>query len=532
MAAIAAGLMVSVTGTTVPAGADDGAFACDPGFYQVISGQLAELDPATETYRTIGPNHSSYNAMGYRIADGYLYGISGRTLFRVDNSGGRTDVGKLDTPSGSYAGDFDDAGLLNISRGGRDWYKVNVDTLEVSLVAEFSSYTAVADITNVHGVFYGVSSDGHLYSYDQDTLVVREVGAVSGLPETLKAYGAAWSTAGGNLYVGRNSGEIYQVTGYTTGSPRATLVGRAPATSSNDGASCSLAVPIPGLDDVDGPDPESPPRTEAAKEAARNYQENYDEISQTFTPAAEPQPEESEEAPVAESEKTDDSSFTFSDAGMGTGPSCTPGEDVDRPERGPVDNLTTVSEPTELYTAGFDTGSLTSWLIRSGSWSATDNALVQNNYCGYDYTALLRGFAVEDFIWEASFSGVDGINQGGVIFHHASTRSRSGAVVVDLTNEGRTLRWGEYDKLGYYQSIGSTEITAPAAGQDIALTVEVHRRSVAISINGQEVANFEATEVGGMVGLISSLSQVSFNKVSLTALPSVTFPAGAPAEEA
>lgn len=512
--------MASVVVGGTPAGAADTSFQCDPGFYQVISGQLAELDPASENYATIGADHSSYNAMGYRIADGFLYGISGTTLYRIDNTGARTNLGNLNVPSGAYAGEFDDEGLLNISRGGRDWHKVNVDTLEAIPVPEFSDYTAVADITNVHGVFFGVSSDGSLYSYDQTTLETREVGAVSGLPETLKAYGAAWSTAGGNLYVGRNSGEIYQITGYTTPTPTASLVGRAPATSSNDGASCSLAVPIPGLNDVDGPESESQPRTEQAKAAAEFYEENYDEISETFTPI-EPEPEPEAEP---EPETTDDSTYTFEDAGLGSGPSCESGEAVDRPERGTVENLVIVNEAAELYATNFDTDALNSWTIRSGSWSASAGELKQNNICGYDYTALLNDFSVEDFFWEASFNAITDVNGGGVIFNHASTRSRSGAAVVDLTDEGGTLRWGQYDALGYYQNVGSVEIAAPTAGQNVVIGIEVHGSDATIFIDGREVGSFETKEVGGMVGLISSVSQTSFNSVSLTALPAEASP--------
>lgn len=515
-ALMAAALMASVLDAGLPASAADTTLGCDPGFYQVIRGQLAELDPATETYATIGPDNSSYNAMGYRVADGYLYGISGSTLHRIDNTGTRTNIAELDIPGGAYTGDFDDDGLLNVSRGGRDWHKIDVDTLETKSVPEFSEYTAVADITNVHGVFYGMSSDGSLFSYDQTSLEMREIGPVSGLPDTLKAYGAAWATAGGNLYVGRNSGEIYQVTGYTTSTPKASLVGRSPSTSSNDGASCPLAVPAPGLDDVDGPESESPPRTDEATEAAEFYTDNYDEIAETFTPIPE---EPTEEPPEESAEPTDGSTYTFDDAGIGNGPSCVAGLDEDRPERGPVGELVTVTENTGLYETAFDSGAIDEWEIRSGIWKAADSALIQDNICGYDYTVLLDKFSVEDFQWQATFSGLTEINQGGLIFNHASTNSRSGAVVVDLADEGSTLRWGEYNERGFYQLLGSVDIDAPAKGQSIVLSVEVHGQSVSVSLNGSQVATFESRETGGRVGLIASVAQVSFDEVLLTALP-------------
>ena len=47
-------------------------FACDPGFYQVINGQLNEFDPATDLYTPLGPQQGRYNAMAHRPEDGYL----------------------------------------------------------------------------------------------------------------------------------------------------------------------------------------------------------------------------------------------------------------------------------------------------------------------------------------------------------------------------------------------------------------------------------------------------------------------------
>ncbi len=510
--ATAAATLASIGVLTAPVEAEGEAFRCDPGFYQVISGQLAELDPANERYETIGPDHSNYNALGYRQADGFLYGVAGTSLYKIDATGAQTKIATLDVVSGAYTGDFDDNGLLNVSRGGRNWYKVDVDTFEATAISEFSGYTAVADITNVHGTFYGVSSDGALYSYDQTSLQSREVGRIDGLPETLKAYGAAWSTAGGNLYVGRNSGEIYQITGYTTATPKATLVGRAPATNSNDGASCSLAPPAAGLDDVDGPVSESEPRTDEAKEANQNYNDNFDEISQTFTPA--------EPAPEPEPEPTpDDSTYTFEDSGLGTGPSCVPGGDEDRPERDLIDSLISVSSETSLYSNNFDGDSLVDFTILSGSWSDTNGTLEQHHICGYDYTVLLNDYFVSDFRWEANFSGITDTNQGGIIINQSSTRSRAGAMVIDLTDEGGTLRWGEYDSAGYYQFLDAVSIDAPNTGEVIKLSVEVHANEVFIMLNDQVVGRHWSEQVGGMVGLVSSLADVSFDGVALTALP-------------
>ena len=42
----------------------------------MISGQLKLLNPVTGAYTNIGTVQPSYNAMGYNVADNYLYAMS------------------------------------------------------------------------------------------------------------------------------------------------------------------------------------------------------------------------------------------------------------------------------------------------------------------------------------------------------------------------------------------------------------------------------------------------------------------------
>ena len=491
------------------------AFQCDPGFYQVISGQLAEFNPGTGEYAKIGPDYSNYNAMGYRLDDGLLYAVSGSNLYRIDAEGNRVKLTDLDLVSGAYTGDFGDDGLLHISRGGRDWHKVNVDTFEVTAVPELSDYTSVADITNVHGKFYGSSSDGTLYIYDPVALTVTTGGTIQGLPETLNAYGAAWSTAGGNLYIGRNTGDIYQITGYSSVSPVATQVGTAEATSSNDGASCSLA-PVPaGLNDVDGPEPETEPSTPEALLATESYIESFDEIALTFSSPVKTETSNSEPTEVViESE----SSVTVEDASIGQGPSCGPSEDVDRPQRLTFSDVYQTSVPDVIFSTSFDE-TVNNFEYLSGSWIIDSGNLKQLNTCGFDYTALMTSHFVDNFQWEVNFSSINEVNQGGILFHQSSTVTRSGAVLVDLSDGGSSLRWGEYDTNGYYVNLGSTSIDAPLKGQTVNLSVVVHGSQVELFKDGVAVAQFTTSSSAGMVGLVSSESDIAFESVELTALP-------------
>lgn len=470
--------------------AADVPFACGPGFYQVISGQLAALDPASALYQPVGPDYSNYNAMGYRVADNFLYAIQGSNVVRIDAAGTLTTVGSVPIVPGSYTGDFGDDGLLHVSRGGTDWFAVDVEALTATPISTFNTNVGVADIANISGVFYGVSNTGVLWKFDPATGVASNGGQVAGIPTSGTVFGAAWATAGGNLYVGRNSGEIYQVTGYSTGSPVATQVGSSPNTSSNDGASCALAAPPAGIADVDGPTPEVPPTTPEAIAAAEAYESTY----------VDPQ-------------------FAAPDAGVGTGAACDPTLDEDRLPRDQMQLLAFESE-TALYANSFDADA-NGMYVSSGSWIVENGTYRQQNTCGFDYTALLPDYMVDSFDLDVRFHSPTGANQGGVLFNQSSVHTRSGAILVDLADDGATLRWGRYDDAGYYENIGWDLIPAPAVGEQVWFHIEVRGDQYTIFHNGNEVVTAQTDAPGGMVGLVATQSDVAFDEVILTAVPSV-----------
>ena len=488
LALVAAGVGSTIVSATSDVEATGGTFDCDPGFYQVIKGQFAEFDPSSGVYTPIGADDSNYNAMGHRPADGYIYGIRGKTLLRIDDSGTATPLGQLNVVSGAYTGDFGDDGLLHISRGGQDWYKVDVDTLTATRVDALSVGRSVADIANISGKFYGVSSTGVLWRFDPVAETSTNLGTVGGVSTASKAFGAAWTTAGNNFYVGRNSGEIYQITGFSTGNPVATQVLSSPVTNSNDGAACPYAPPAPGIPDIDGPLPEVAPTTPEGQAAAEEYEDEYVE------------PE-----------------FVLPDAGIGTGASCEASPDVARPERESVVSQAVVA-PTEIYANSFDNNA-SDFYVTSGSWAVENDAYRQLNLCGFDGSALLRDELVDHFDLEVSFHAVTGVNQGGVVFHQSSVYTRSGATFVDLSDDGETLRWGYYDDAGYYQNQGWDFIPAPETGQSVTLKVEVRGNQYTVIYNGTTVITETSPHAGGMVGLVATQSDVAFDSISLTAVP-------------
>ena len=462
---------------------------CTDGFYQVISGQLAEFDPSTNSYLPLGADQPNYNAMGFRVADGNLYAIQGSTLLRIDLTGAVTPLGTVNIVPGSYTGDFGDDGMLHVSRGGGDWYAIDVETLAATRQAAFTSNLGVADIVNVAGTFYGVSSTGTLWAFSPATGTTTNLGPVAGIPASGSVFGAAWTTAGSNLYVGRNSGEIYQITGYSTGLPVATQVGSGPSTSSNDGASCPYAVAPAGLADVDGPVPEVAPSTPQGLAAAASYEAVY-------------------EAPQ----------FSAPDAGLGTGAACDATIAQDQPARASTAPIS-VTQATTLLDESFDAAA-NGFAVMSGSWLVEGGAYRQLNTCEYDLMSVLTNTIVDHFDLDVVFSSPTVPNQGGVVFNVSSTNSRSGAIVVDLADDGATLRWGTYDELGYYQNIGWDLISAPAANEPVSLRIESRGDAYTIIHNGNTVVTETTPYPGGMIGLVASQSEVAFQQIVLTAVPS------------
>lgn len=460
-------------------------FSCTSGFYQVISGQLNQFDPATDTYTAIGSPSSNYNAIGFRASDGYLYGIQSGNLIRIDSSGVITQLGPHGLPSNAYAGDFGDDGRLHVSAGGRNWHAIDVDTVTATPIPELSGDLKVADVTNVNGKFYGVSNGGRLYIFDPVALTISDGGAVSGVAGS-GAFGAAWATAGGNLYVGRNSGEIYQVVGYSNGSPAATQVATAQQTTSNDGGSCPYAPPPTGVRDVDGAEPETAPSTPEGAAAQAQWEQQY----------------EAEQA----------AAYEFEDAGVGEGPSCAATVDEDRLPRQTV-QANQYADGTVLYSTGFDGDG--DYLILTGSWDESGSSLNQLKDCGYDYTALLRTAQVEYFRFETTLRAIEGTNGGGVVFNQSSEHTRSGAMVVDLANSGTQLRWGQYDALGYYSYVGGVSVDGSGTS---SIAVEVRGTAIDIFFNGSLVGSTTTDQPGGYVGLVATRSKVAFEDVLLTAL--------------
>jgi hypothetical protein len=237
-------------GLVVPASAappSGPAFTCEPGFYQVIAGQLNELNPVTDAYTAIGPLYAPvYNAMGYNVLDNYIYAMGTGSpdeadLLKIASDGTVTNLG---LPSGlpvhSYvSGDMDSTGHLLVQYSASTWYSINVSTLTATAITVTGSTGSGNDAVWIGGSLYFANGQT-LYTLNLSSDTETSV-SVSTLPSG-GSFGAAWSDYPDELYFSNNAtGDIYQVINFTTSTPTATQVATGIVTGNNDGAACKLA---------------------------------------------------------------------------------------------------------------------------------------------------------------------------------------------------------------------------------------------------------------------------------------------------
>jgi hypothetical protein len=235
--------------TSVPR-AQAAPFTCTSGLYQEVNGQLRVLDPSSNTFTTIGPNHAiNINAMGYNPTYNYIYALlfSNSHLLRIENDGTYTDLGvPAGLPGTGYAaGDFDQSGNMYVKAAG-DFYVINVTT-NTATVLTLSNNFATAEAVYINGFLYSVGngvSTGNLFKVDVSN------GTVTNLPIALAdgGFGAGWATDINSLYFSSNAtGVVYQITNYNTAPVPVAVMNSSP-TNQNDGAACFTApTPIPPL---------------------------------------------------------------------------------------------------------------------------------------------------------------------------------------------------------------------------------------------------------------------------------------------
>ncbi|MEM9707951.1 MAG: SdrD B-like domain-containing protein [Pseudomonadota bacterium] len=224
-------------------------FSCSGAFYEVISGQLSQLDTSTGNYTPIGSANPDYNATGYNVLDNYIYGIGreapyNRELLRVGANGEVEPLGFI-VPGNPAQGDMDGANTLYFSPTATQLRTINVLTGAQGTV----NFTG-----NALGVVYDMSflqvggqslmigaGRGTLRRWNLTTLEADNV-AVAGLPN--QDFGASWSDLFGNLYVASNTdGTVYAIANPAGDNPIITSTFSAARSSNHDAMSCRNAPP-------------------------------------------------------------------------------------------------------------------------------------------------------------------------------------------------------------------------------------------------------------------------------------------------
>ena len=450
--------------------------------------------------------------MAYRTSDDFLYAVQGKDLLRVDAEGDIENIGPSGGAAGAYTGDIGDDGKRYVSKGGKNWHAIDLDTMEVTAVDGMNiTESGPADVANVHGMLYGIGKQGDLFIFDPANQTATKGLTVAGLPSTPKPMEqrgprqAATSMWGATAARSTRSPIFGQ-------HPQATQVATAPNTNSND-ASCPTAPTPPGLNDVDGPKPETEPQTPEAKEASDNYEENYDEISELFGPQRTLEKEMPEEHPPVET--TEETYETTPESNVETGDACEANVREDRLPRVDVPDIEAFTEPTVLFGTDFGTPPLEHFKILNGRYE--NNTFAQAHDRGYDTTVAHR----------ARWSTTTG---GSPVRQHQRRQPRWSTAepkpldtqrrfFVDLAEGGNVVRWGYYDDKGYYQQVQTFPIARPGTGEEVTLAAEVRGTAVALYFNGQKLGDVTAPYAGGLVGLVVNATPVAFHEVTLTGLP-------------
>ncbi|WP_394331536.1 beta strand repeat-containing protein, partial [Psychroserpens damuponensis] len=246
-------------GDGIPDSCEPVPVGCDPLFYQVLTDQLFEFIPSSNSYNPVGvPTGFRYNALGYNELDGFMYAIAvgagndvlgnpvvKNDLILIDATGAAYYIATTNLPlySVSYnAGDIKNGALIcRVNANGAEVHSVDLTTGNATLLGDGFG---AADGVIIGDNFYGVHNDT-LYNFSllNNSITTSTIDLCSGGSIPTGGYGAAFGVNNDELYISNNTtGEIYRILNYDTATPCANLVANGTTTSQNDGASCPSAA--------------------------------------------------------------------------------------------------------------------------------------------------------------------------------------------------------------------------------------------------------------------------------------------------
>ena len=220
-------------------------FDCPSFLYQIVEGQLNQLDIANDSLIPLGEEANNLNPLGYNVEDNFIYGIRFGTtdLIRIGKNGNREVVGRIQGINvGLLSGDFDlEGNYYLLDNDAQRLQRVDISaTILVAATIELSdSIPALGDVAYhpIDKLLYGVSEAGEVVSIDPITGTVNSF-KINNLPAGSAA--SSWMTNKGELIISYNvSQEIYHI---NLTDSTAVLIGNTGDSALNaDGANCSQA---------------------------------------------------------------------------------------------------------------------------------------------------------------------------------------------------------------------------------------------------------------------------------------------------
>lgn len=221
-------------------------FDCPSSLYQIVEGQLNQLDLANDSLIPLGEEANNLNPIGYNAEDNFIYGIRFGTtdLIRLGKDGNREVVGRIQGINvGLLSGDFDlEGNYYLLDNDAQRVQRVDISaTILVAATIELSdSIPALGDVAYhpIDKLLYGVSEAGEVVSIDPITGTVNSF-KINNLPAGSAA--SSWMTNQGELIISYNvSQEIYHI---NLTDSTAVLIGTTGDSALNaDGANCSQAA--------------------------------------------------------------------------------------------------------------------------------------------------------------------------------------------------------------------------------------------------------------------------------------------------
>jgi uncharacterized repeat protein (TIGR01451 family) len=207
----------------------------------------------TVVFTPEGPQSAvTYNAVSYRTADNYLYGVVTTAstgfpvgaLVRIGQGGVVTRVGTSVIASGQNVGAFGaDGSLYTLSGNSTTMYVTNAGTGANVRTITLNASPTISDMTYANGYFWGITNSTttapRVVRINPSNGAVTSFAAPAGV--TGDNYGAAWTFGNGNLGFSANtSGTVYQIAvtspAATTPTFRVVASSAGPSSTGNDGA--------------------------------------------------------------------------------------------------------------------------------------------------------------------------------------------------------------------------------------------------------------------------------------------------------